>query len=613
MKDLTTEYHQLNEEQKKAVLDNGNTVLLAGPGSGKTATLVIKVAYLLIEKIQAPHGLACITYNNDTVRELKIRLAELGVIRNRRLFIGTVHSFCLNQVLRPYANLVISSIPQEVKVVPPKEAQELLEDMLREKYPRIKGQKVDSFTRLRRLVACREDINDFPEDFIRIFRSYQDELKKLGLVDYEEMVTQALKLIEEQQTIRDGILSRFPWLIIDEYQDLGGPLHQTVIQLLDRAGVNVFAVGDPDQTIYPFTGADPKYLLELKSRPDFREIRLKFNYRSGKRLIMASEAVLDEQRNYEPDPKRGDEGEVYIHNVPGGLLSQADYVIQEIIPVLRDELPLEEIAILYRAKGGLFDALQERLLDADIPFVAERDGRYPKTPIVRWLQDCANWCVNDELDQTIKFEDLFRFYNSLLESAGQIQPDSIDLTTKVYLYKTLTNQRNPDINLSDWLLDIDKSLKLRSLLSSSSSYSDALDDFEKLLAETFISGNLFGFSLRDFSTEGRTQGKVVLTTIHSSKGRQFSAVIMPGLQETILPSRRWSSGLKAYVEPTKKNLSEERRLFYVGFTRAKKYVFLLYSDDFYNDFGYPVDLGPSRFILEVKQRLEQVDSLSAVQ
>ncbi len=138
-------------------------------------------------------------------------------------------------------------------------------------------------------------------------------------------------------------------------------------------------------------------------------------------------------------------------------------------------------------------------------------------------------------------------------------------------------------------------------------FSDALDDFEELIAATEMGGSLEGYRLMDFSNEGKIQGKVVLTTLHSSKGRQFDAVIMPGLQETILPSRRWSRQLQEYEKPTPKALVDDRRLFYVGFTRARKYVFLVYSDTFENKWGYTVALGPSRFVLEVKQRVEEVE------
>jgi DNA helicase-2/ATP-dependent DNA helicase PcrA len=243
----------------------------------------------------------------------------------------------------------------------------------------------------------------------------------------------------------------------------------------------------------------------------------------------------------------------------------------------------------------------------DIPFVAERDQRYPRSPTVRWLQDCAAWCLSDCMTERIPFEALLRFYHDLLQSAGQASPDVPDLEMRQLLYQTLDSLRNPDLDLGDWLMGIDRALNLRFIFSQAIDFADAHDDFEQLIATTEVGGCLEDYCLKHFSMEGRVQGKVTLTTLHSSKGRQFDAVIMPGLQETILPGRRWSRGLGDYEEPTPKALVDDRRLFYVGFTRARKYVFLVYSDTFENKWGYTVDLGPSRFVLEVKRRLEEVE------
>jgi DNA helicase-2/ATP-dependent DNA helicase PcrA len=611
MYDLAAKFERLNEQQQKAVQQDSNTVVLAGPGSGKTDTLVIKVAHLLSTTLQPPRGLACITYNNDTVREFKSRLAEFGIYGNRRLFLGTVHSFCLNCVLRPYARLVIPEFEQGVQVAVPSHAQAILNEMLKREYPGIK-QKVDDFTKLRRRLACREDMSDFPPQFIEIFEAYQVELSREAVVDFEEMVALALTLIEEHPWIRNALSARFPWLVVDEYQDLGGPLHRIVTQLVDNAGIKVFAVGDPDQTIYPFTGADPKYLMQLAGRGDCEAIRLRFNYRSGRRLIQASEAALalSEPRDYEPDPERKDEGEVYFHNVPDGLDGQAGFVAEELVPRLGNQVPLEEIAILYRGKGRLFDALQSKLTRANVSFIAERDGRYPRSPIVRWLQDCAVWCLSDFGSCQVLFEDLLRFFHGLLQSAGQATSDMPDLEIRRLLYETLASLRNPELDLGDWLLDVDHTLNLRLMINHATDFADALDDFEQLIAATEAGRCLEGYRLMDFSNEGKIKGKVTLTTLHSSKGRQFDAVIMPGLQETIFPYRRWSRRSGNYEEPLPKALMDDRRLFYVGFTRARKYVFLVYSDIFTNKWNYEVDLGPSRFVFEVKQRLEEIEQES---
>src|SRR5260370_23463422 len=130
MRDIQREFERLNDEQKEAVRSDGNTVVLAGPGSGKTETLVIKIAHLLSNDIQAPRGLACITYNNDSVKEFRTRLAGFGIYPGRRIFLGTVHSFCLNCILRPFGRLASERFQTGIQVAAEKRAGSLLEKAL---------------------------------------------------------------------------------------------------------------------------------------------------------------------------------------------------------------------------------------------------------------------------------------------------------------------------------------------------------------------------------------------------------------------------------------------------------------------------------------------------
>lgn len=609
MLDLAGEFHRLNEEQKEAVQHDGNAVVLAGPGSGKTATLVIKVAHLFSSSILPPHGLACITYNNDTVREFRNRLAEFGIYAGHRLFLGTVHSFCLNCVLRPYASLVLPYMKGAISVATDQKSDPILQSVLDRHGVNVRP--IDyrtTLTRFRRMLACKEDVSGFDSFDPLVFRDYKKALRQKGLIDFEGMVEEALDLIRNQAWVRQCLTARFSWLIVDEYQDLGGPLHLIVSELINRGGVNSFVVGDPDQTIYPFTGADPKYLESLTERGDFRTIRLRFNYRSGRRLIEASQIALapSEPRNYEPDPERTDQGEVYFHDLSGGLDGQARHVVRKVIPQLAS-LGIEphEVAILYRQRGSLLQIILKELSAAGIPFVSEREGFYPRSPFIRWLHDCAAWCLSDVETVEVLFEDIFRFYRDLLVSAGESGTGHQSLEDRLHLYETLDGSNDPDMSLNEWLNRLDKELDLRGTMLRAPDYSDALEDMDHLLQSTEIDGRHGSETVSSFSYDGRIRGKVVVTTMHSSKGRQFDAVIMPGLQETILPRRPWNRRFRRYDEPPAKPLADDRRLFYVGFTRAKKFVFLVFSRVFTNDYGYSVDLGPSRFVKEIQGKLAE--------
>lgn len=608
MLDLATEFAKLNDEQKRAVQTEHNTVVLAGPGSGKTDTLVIKVAHLLSTSINPPRGLACITFNKDAVQEFEQRLAQFGIYSSSRIFLGTVHSFCLNCIVRNFGPLVIPTLSNDIRVAPPNRAREFLQRAI-DKHIYYGGRYYDStITRFRRAQACGEDTSGFDDNDPLIVQDYLESLEAEGLIDFEGIISAALELIDKEPAICDFVAARYPWLLVDEYQDLGCPLHQIVVRLRTHSPIKIFAVGDPDQTVYDFTGADPRYLVELTTRRDFETIRLRFNYRAGKRLIVASQVALapTEPRNYEADPNRQDPGEVYFEQVEGGYDGQAIHIARSIIPRLdKQGVRREEIAILYRSNGTLFQAIRRELEEAGIPFVAERDGLYPRSPFVRWLQRCTTWGMPDN-DAPIGFDDLIATFAQWRRQAGLESFEGGSLESRRQLHKFLSNNSQHETSLRHWLEAAERELGLSALLSHAE-LTDSVEDFQSLMRNTQEGGTIADYTVADFARDGRIVGKVTVTTLHSSKGRQFDAVIMAGLQESVLPARLWDRNRRLYREPSTGSLREDRRLFYVGFTRARRYVFLVYSPTFLNDRGYRVDLGPSRFVGEIQKRLEEED------
>jgi DNA helicase-2/ATP-dependent DNA helicase PcrA len=530
---------------------------------------------------------------------------DFGVYSERRLFIGTVHSFCLNCVLRPYAGLVHPRFKEGVSVAGSKRAEFLLDTALALIGLNERASYYEpTITRLRRRKACGEDISGFEDSDLRVLEEYEGLLAADGLVDFEWMVTLTLDLIQENSWIRKLLGARFPWLIVDEYQDLGGPLHRIVTTLVDNAEIKVFAVGDPDQTIYDFTGADPRYLAELSGRPDFKPIRLKFNYRSGQRLIDASQAALspEQAREYESDPQQTDQGEVFFSEAEDHLEDHAAKTIRAVEQALEQGIPAEEIAVFYQRKTILLDELRTEMDNSGIAYIAERDSLYPSSPTIRWLQDAASWAVSAPFARETLFEDLVRHYAGLLLSAGRIDGYSAPLDVRLQLYNALLESINEDVTLREWLLKVDHSLALREALTASVEHSNDLETFDELVSLTESGKTLEETRLLDFASDGRVRGKVVLTTFHSSKGRQFDIVIIPGLVEGVLPIWRWNRRKFKYDSPATHLLRQARRLFYVGFTRARKAVYLVYSSGYIYK-GHHVSLGVSRFANEISEKL----------
>lgn len=581
---------RLNSEQRAAVEADGNTVVLAGPGSGKTDTIVLKIASLIHRDVPPPRGVACITYGNDAVREFTTRLRNLGIRPERRLFLGTVHGFCLNRVLRPYAALVGNHNLATPSVLSPRAQLHAVEAALDAVGVSDNPAYFDgTLTKIRRALALDESLEPFDERHVEVARAYNATLAANAHVDFEAMTLTALHMIDTVPDVAELIVARYPWIAIDEYQDLGGPLHRIVLAL-ERAGSHIFAVGDPDQCIFGFTGADPRYLEDLAAHPSFATIRLRFNYRSGSKLITAAEASLDSPRNYQADPARADTGEIDFDEIVGGLDAQANWIVHTLVPrLVSTGTEPHEIAVLYKGKGDLLDALVAEMADSPIPYLLERDARFPTTPLTRWLQRCATRALGGAEAESLG--ELANTYRALLELSGAFEDD---LTTRCRLLDALRKSQ-PDEPLHEWITSVDDALGLGALLAADGTTQDeveALDQIRRTQSEPV--------ALLDFAHGVQVRGRVVATTCHASKGRQFDVVILPGLQKSLFPFARWQNG--AY-RAAPHSLAEDRRLFYVGLTRARHKVHLVYSPRFTNRWGHDV-VGRSPFVDEVSSRVE---------
>ena len=608
MQSLNESFERLNDEQKQAVRTDGNTVVMAGPGSGKTATLIVKIGYLISEKIIPPAGLACVTYNNDAVREFRTRLADHGIYSRRSLFLGTVHSFCLNCIVRPYAALVDKRFAAGVNVAGPEVADRLFhEAALQHVTENQASWLIPTITRYRRALACNEDVSGFADTDPFVANSYENSLLESGVIDFEGIILTALHLIEHHAWIRELIAARFPWLMVDEYQDLGGPLHGIVTKLVDLAGVKVFAVGDPDQTIYEFTGANPQYLNELAARKDFQAIRLKFNYRSGRRIIVASQAALapEEPRNYAPDPSRKEQGEINFHEADGHNIDHAQKTVEVVNASLAAGTKSEEIAILYRANGPLVDAIKAELTQENVEFIWERDSKFPNSSFIVWLQRLAAWSLATPEDREHTFSALFHDFQLLLQAAGKVEGDEHSLEFRVLLWQIATKTVNDETNAGEWLAEVESLIDFESLLSATEEYAHDSECYATLKEILDTGGNQSEARLIEFAATGKVRGKVILTTLHGSKGRQFDVVILPGCAEGILPPWTWNAKSRRWEPPADRPLQQYRRLFYVGLSRARHVIHLIHADRWEDKRGNLMSGGCSRFVNEIRDKLSE--------
>jgi DNA helicase-2/ATP-dependent DNA helicase PcrA len=610
---LLHEIEQLHPEQRRAVLHEGNVVLRAGPGSGKTRTLVARAAYLLQTQVPAFRRVACITYTNAAAEEIRRRVARCGVQTDGRLTCSTVHSFCLNEILRAFTAITGERVPEAGQVLGDGGVQALLQRCFDEVgiAEVLARYRVPAITKIRRAFACDEPVDEFDPREVEVARLYEHELATRQEIDFEAMVTRGLQVVRRNERVRDLLRARFPHLIVDEYQDLGGVLHEVVLTLHDLAGVTVFAVGDTDQSLYGFTGAEARYLDDLAGRTEFLDIPLEVNYRSGQDIITAAEAALGEARGRSA---RGGAapGEVNLYKVDGGLDDHARLAADFVEDAHSRGVALERIAILYPARGPLLEAVLEELTARGIPLLYERDEKLPASSICRFVQRCASRAVTNSQLQTApseELDDLFRRTEaptlsaleselSRLRSEANLSSPPSRLTLLRNLQQTLDPRPGypPDAPADSWLARLRQALSL-DLIASRHPNRDNNADLDRL-SRIVHDDEL---ALQDLARATQVIGKTLVTTYHSSKGREFDTVILPGLLNGILPHDvaergRWRS-------PSPKELAEQRRSFYVALTRAEHSVRLIVGPGYHTKNGYWISKGPSSLVVEMAQRL----------
>lgn len=221
----------LNARQQKAYDSKGHCVVLAGPGSGKTKTLTIKMARILSEDVERPRGVACITYTRACAKELKRRLDQFGIGESQRTFIGTVHSFCFQQIVIPFGKLAKIELPEPLAVASPEEANSLRDAAVKKIMTADVnlwdwGERFAIF-RHTNLDRHRDGYSPNDEEAAAVVAEYEKQLRAKGLTDFDQMVEIGLRLVEDHDWVRRALLAKFPILIVDEYQDMVPKMHES--------------------------------------------------------------------------------------------------------------------------------------------------------------------------------------------------------------------------------------------------------------------------------------------------------------------------------------------------------------------------------------------------
>ena len=632
----------LNNQQREAVEStNGSLLVLAGAGSGKTRVLTHKILYLLEKKLAFPNQILAVTFTNKAALEMKNRISSLLSYPIDRMWIGTFHSLSV-KILRKHAdlvglknNFVIIDSDDQLKLI--KKICEREDIDIKEKTPKYFAAIIDRYKN-KGLSPDSIKYNKFKndKDVINIYKLYQQELLRLNCSDFGDLILHSLKILVEFKEISQQYQKLFKYILVDEYQDINN-VQQKWLEVLYSEHKNICCVGDDDQSIYSWRGADVTNLLNFEknfSKPTI--IRLEQNYRSTKNILeCASTLIKKNNGRYGKNLwSENEEGEKI--NVTGFWQTKEEsiFVSDEIEKLILQNISLKEIAILFRVAAHT-RSFEDRFINLGLPYKIIGGLRFYERKeikdVIAYLRLVSN--LNDDLalervinipkrgigKTTIgKINKIARENNlSMLDASKQLVNDAHskvnieinDFVIKVNKWAQLKNKVN-HIELVQLILEDSKYIKNLEFEEKNSKNPESLNRIENI--KEFIESlkdfeNLEGFlehvSLVMENISNTSDETITLMTMHGSKGLEFDYIFLAGWEEGVFPSKR------SIEESGKTGLEEERRLAYVALTRARKKINITYvNQNRYSYASHDFNM-PSRFIDELpKDLVKMTDS-----
>ena len=638
----------LNDKQHEAVINTeGPCLVIAGAGSGKTKVLTHKIAYLIHEKDVKPWNILAITFTNKAANEMKERVADLVGEGAQDIWMGTFHSICV-RILRKFIDRI--GFDHSFVIFDTSDQRTLIKECL-------KDLQIDDkmFTDRSVQFEISNAKNDMKEpdqydamvkgDFRRekiatIYNLYQKRLKDNNAIDFDDIINYTIKIFRENPDVLDYYANKFNYILVDEYQDTNKSQF-TLIRLLASVHGNITVVGDNDQGIYSFRGADISNILNFEK--DFKGtkiIKLEQNYRCTQNILNAANSVI---KNNEVKYKKklwteNEEGPLPTFHVADDEYDEGRYIVEQINHLRREEYyKYSDFAILYRMNSQS-RAIEEILRREDIPYKIVGGLKFYERKEIKDIISYLRLINNTSDNLALK-----RIINEPKRGIGKTSLDKIQTIseqTGIPMYQIIKkadqyglarvyNNAKGFIEVIEDLISKKDEYTITELIKatlSETGYTKALEDentieaenrienleefltvavqFEEEEADRDLSSFLEGITLSsDIDGMDDEEESVTLMTLHSAKGLEFPVVFLVGMEEGIFP------GYKSIGEP--KELEEERRLCYVGITRAKNNLYLTCSRQ-RTMFGSTSCNPVSRFVKEIPENmLEGADEIES--
>jgi DNA helicase-2/ATP-dependent DNA helicase PcrA len=646
---------ELNEPQREAVTsDSAHVLVLAGAGSGKTRVLVHRLAWLIQVEHVSPLGVLAVTFTNKAAGEMRERTGNLLGVSTRPLWIGTFHGIA-HRLLRMHCKE--TGLPETFQILDSEDQQRLLRRIIRDEgmdeanWPARQAQwfinaRKDEGQRPQNIEHLDHPVNS---TWVHIYQRYQEHCNRGGLVDFAELLLRAHELWLEHPGVLDHYRKRLQHLLIDEFQDTNSIQYAWLRMLAGNSG-RMFVVGDDDQSIYGWRGAKVENVHHfVRDFPDVRTVRLEQNYRSTGNILEAANALIANNQS-----RMGKK--LWTDGPPGKPIQlysafneqdEARFVVECIQQWLDAGRRADDSAILYRtsAQSRLFE---EYLLQANVPYRVYGGQRFFERTEVKdslaYLRLLNNPNDDAALERVInkparaigeKTTSIIRLQAresglTLWQAAGEcVSQGKFASRAGSAVSAFILMVENMRERMQDWTLGsqmqgvIDESMlvshyekeprermetrieNLRELVNAADAFILPLEDADAGLTE------LQSFLSHAALEAGETQGEswddcVQLMTLHSAKGLEFPLVFMPGMEDGLFPHQR-------SLEESGGRLEEERRLCYVGMTRAREQLYISYAET-RRMFGSQRHCRPSRFIDEMpSELLEEIRPRIAVQ